>query len=407
MLHGVGDQFAHQERRDALVVDLPGGEPASVQALAWPGARGSWVRASVATRHMIGQLRLRADDGPGSGAHRQIRQLIGVILDESFGHHHWYTGLTLDRSSPACPRASGLSIFLNRSTLGILEARSWASSAPVRDAARRNGKRLWDMPDRSPSRDGLRLWAMVAEHAADRGRRVSVADACAVAVSAAHVSGAGLTVMTRSDSGRVVCVTDDVSARVEELQVTLGEGPCVDAYASRAPVLTPDLRGQQALRRWPAFAPAAKRGGRGRGLCVPAADGRRPSGCDGPVPPRAAVPRLRMSCGMRSCWPTPQPCCCWGARAGHDDFLGDASAGLLSEREGYRAEIDQATGMVSVQIGVNVDVAFLRLRAYAYAEDRSLTDVCRDVVARRLRFSADSGRRAGRRRRSWSRTVDE
>ena len=114
------------------------------------------------------------------------------------------------------------------------------------------------MPDRSPSRDGLRLWTMVAAHAADRGRRVSVADACAVAASAAHVSGAGLTVMTRADSGRVVCVTDDVSARVEELQVTLGEGPCVDAYASRAPVLTPDLRGQQALRRWPAFAPAAK-----------------------------------------------------------------------------------------------------------------------------------------------------
>ena len=92
---------------------------------------------------------------------------------------------------------------------------------------------------------------------------------------------------------------------------------------------------------------------------------------------------------MRSCWPTPRRCCCWGARPVRR-LLADASAGLLSEREGYRAEIDQATGMVSVQIGVNVDVAFLRLRAYAYAEDRSLTDVCRDVVARRLRFPADS-----------------
>ena len=54
------------------------------------------------------------------------------------------------------------------------------------------------MPDGPSGREGLRLWAMVAEHAADRGGRVSVADACAVAVSAAHVSGAGLTVMTRT-----------------------------------------------------------------------------------------------------------------------------------------------------------------------------------------------------------------
>jgi hypothetical protein len=66
-----------------------------------------------------------------------------------------------------------------------------------------------------------------------------------------------------------------------------------------------------------------------------------------------------------------------------------AVEGLLSEREGYRAEIDQATGMISVQLGVGIEEAFVRLRAYAYARDRSLTDVARDVVARRLRFTPD------------------
>ncbi len=245
------------------------------------------------------------------------------------------------------------------------------------------------MPDRSPSRDGLRLWTMVAEHAADRGRRISVADACAVAVSTAHVSGAGLTVMTRSDSGRVVCVTDDVSARVEELQVTLGEGPCVDAYASRAPVLTPDLRGQQALRRWPAFAPAAKDVGAAAVYAFPLQMGAVRLGV---MDLYHREPRSLASDELRDALVLADTATMLllGGESGHDDFLGDASAGLLSEREGYRAEIDQATGMVSVQIGVNVDVAFLRLRAYAYAEDRSLTDVCRDVVARRLWFSADS-----------------
>ena len=55
----------------------------------------------------------------------------------------------------------------------------------------------------------------------------------------------------------------------------------------------------------------------------------------------------------------------------------------------HRAEIDQATGMVSVQLGVAVGEAFVRLRAYAYAQDRRLGEVARDVVARRLRLSLD------------------
>ena len=46
--------------------------------------------------------------------------------------------------------------------------------------------------------------------------------------------------------------------------------------------------------------------------------------------------------------------------------------------------------MISVQLGVGVEEAFVRLRAHAYARDRPLTAVARDVVARRLRFAADS-----------------
>src|SRR6202050_473989 len=41
----------------------------------------------------------------------------------------------------------------------------------------------------------------------------------------------------------------------------------------------------------------------------------------------------------------------------------------------HRAEIDQATGMLTVQLGVPVTEGFVRLRAYAYSEDRRLADV--------------------------------
>lgn len=57
---------------------------------------------------------------------------------------------------------------------------------------------------------------------------------------------------------------------------------------------------------------------------------------------------------------------------------------------GYGAEIYQATGMLTVQLGVGITEAFVRLRAHAYAHGRRVTDVATDVVARRLRFSPDA-----------------
>jgi hypothetical protein len=47
--------------------------------------------------------------------------------------------------------------------------------------------------------------------------------------------------------------------------------------------------------------------------------------------------------------------------------------------------------MITVQLGVNAEIAFARLRAHAFAHNRRLRDVARDVVARRLRFEPDGG----------------
>jgi AmiR/NasT family two-component response regulator len=54
-----------------------------------------------------------------------------------------------------------------------------------------------------------------------------------------------------------------------------------------------------------------------------------------------------------------------------------------------RAELFQAQGMVMVQLGISIGEAMARMRAYAYAHDRRLSEVARDVVARRLRFDPD------------------
>ena len=80
------------------------------------------------------------------------------------------------------------------------------------------------------------------------------------------------------------------------------------------------------------------------------------------------------------------------------DPAGEARSDWAASRDGMRhPEVHQATGMIIVQLGVTAEIAFARLRAHAYAHDRRLRDVARDVVTRRLRFEPDgSGDYAGR-----------
>ena len=45
--------------------------------------------------------------------------------------------------------------------------------------------------------------------------------------------------------------------------------------------------------------------------------------------------------------------------------------------------------MLTEQLGVSITEAFARLRAYAYAQDRRLSDIAHDIVTRRLRPDPD------------------
>ena len=105
------------------------------------------------------------------------------------------------------------------------------------------------------------LWGLIAAHAAAAGRRVSVADVCAVAVCSAQASGAWLAAASSRGPDFVMCVTDRVSEQLAELQLTLGEGPCHDVLTAAAPVLAGDLGDQESGRRWPAFTPEARNAG--------------------------------------------------------------------------------------------------------------------------------------------------
>ena len=106
-----------------------------------------------------------------------------------------------------------------------------------------------------------------------RGGRVSAADVCAAVVPAVQVTGAWLSAARDAQAGHLMRVTDEVSERLAELQLTLGEGPSLDASASGGPALASDLADGESGSRWPAFAPAACRAGAAAVFAFPLAVG--------------------------------------------------------------------------------------------------------------------------------------
>jgi hypothetical protein len=240
------------------------------------------------------------------------------------------------------------------------------------------------------------VWGLVARHAAAAGRRVSVADVCAVAVESVQVSGAWVTVSGGGGPDFVMCVTDPVAEQLAELQLTLGEGPCHDVLTSAAPVLAADLGDGESGRWWPGFAPQALRLGAGAVFAFPLSIGTIRAGvmglyrdAPGPLPdPRLGDALILADAATILLLDEAQ----------HDgDGAPAATGGLPVNGQSpdlalHRAEIDQATGMVTLQLGVGIAEAFVRLRAYAYTHDQRLADVASDIVARRLRLHDDPGR---------------
>jgi ANTAR domain. len=195
---------------------------------------------------------------------------------------------------------------------------------------------------------------------------------CLGCVQHLSVSGAGVSVFAGSGRRDIVFATDYVSAQIEELQVSLGEGPCIDAWSSRLPVIEPDLL-RTSLARWPVFAPAARAAGASAVFALPLQVGQARVG---------ALDVYRDTPGGLN-----------DAEIAVAVRIGDAVTQVLLRLEpapsDFSAEIYQAAGMITVQLEVDIAEALARLRAHAYAEERPLSEVARDVVGRRLRLDRD------------------
>jgi hypothetical protein len=236
-----------------------------------------------------------------------------------------------------------------------------------------------------------RLWKLVAEQAAVRGGQVSARDVCAAVVPGVQVTGAWLSAARGVEAGHLMWVTDEVSERLAELQLTLGEGPSLDASASGGPALASDLTDGESGFRWPAFTSAACAAGAAAVFAFPLAVGAIRAGVLGLYRDRAG-PLSDFQLGDALVFADTATLLLLDA----GDHAATATTGLGTGPGGqpaglalHRAEIDQATGMLTEQLGVNITDAFTRLRAYAYVNDLRLADVARDIVGHRLRLPSD------------------
>jgi ANTAR domain/GAF domain len=229
---------------------------------------------------------------------------------------------------------------------------------------------------------GDRLARILAELSVDDDGRWSSARLCEATRDVVRVSGAGVMLMSGDLPGGSVCTTNDVSQTIEELQYTLGEGPCVDAHAQGRVVLEPDLV-RPDTPRWPAFSPQAVDAGVRAMFAFPLRVGSVRLGAvdlyrdrAGPLTDDEHADALVMA----------QVIAFWIL-----DVQAHAPAGSvaseLEEAADFHTVVHNAAGMVSVQLGVSVTEALIRLRAYAFSNDRLLREVADDVVARKLRFA--------------------
>lgn len=235
---------------------------------------------------------------------------------------------------------------------------------------------------------GDRMLRILAKLSSGSTTEAEPARLCEVCAEASGMSGAGIMLMTGDTQQGSVCSSNPVSALIEELQFTLGEGPCVDAHTQDRPVLEPDLA-DPATPRWLGFTGPAVAAGARAVFGFPLQVGSVRLGAlnlyrdqPGPMSDDQYADSLVLA-GV-------------AARA-LLAMQAHAVPGTLSteleEGANFRFVVHQASGMVAVQLGVGVGEALARLRAYAFGNELLLIDVAEAIVARKLRLGTEEAER--------------
>lgn len=233
--------------------------------------------------------------------------------------------------------------------------------------------------------DGIRAGLGVA--VAGASTALEAADRlCVACVELLEVDGASISLIHRGASRGTFGSSGALSRRLDELQFTYGEGPCLDAVASGLPVLAGDV-GSPDERRWPVLTPALAGHGVQAVFALPVSIATHRIGALDLFRERAGTLSDRtLSGGLLAAELAALPLL---DLMGSDVDWAEAAEGgdgweQLASLE--RVEVYQATGMIVGALSVSPVEALVVLRARAFASSTTASALAYDIVERRVRL---------------------
>ena len=203
---------------------------------------------------------------------------------------------------------------------------------------------------------------------------------CSAAAGMLGSPGVGIAMVTDDGHLQTVCAVGLGSAG-EELQLTLGEGPTYESYRRGQPVLIDDLAHEEG---WPVLGRGASEAGIRAIFAFPLRYGAAEFGAltlyrdkPGPLDDGQYGDALVFARVVLDLLLTAQ----------EEQASGDLSD-MFTAHGSSPWQIHQATGMVSVQLGISLRDAIAMLRGHAFSSGRSISETARDVVAGRLQLEA-------------------
>lgn len=234
---------------------------------------------------------------------------------------------------------------------------------------------------------------------------------CEACLGLLDVDGASISLTLDGTNRGTFGASSALGRQLDELQFTLGEGPCVDAVHEGMPVLVADLD-DPAETRWPAFADAVLQAGVSAVFALPVSLlTARVGALDLFRHRRGRLSDHALAGGLLAAELAALPLL--DLLAGHDGgtavgsrSFGSEQAGLLDQEDNLddmstqgkdawtqlasfnRVEVYQATGMLMGALDVDQAEALVRLRAYAYARDKTAPQVAEAIVERQVSLTS-------------------
>ena len=221
----------------------------------------------------------------------------------------------------------------------------------------------------------LTIFGLIADR---EGSEPHAGTLCHVAAAVTELDGAAIALVSAGPQYTSLCTSDEVAAKLLDVELTVGEGPTIDACSADGVVEDSSMH-STVPSRWMAYASLAKASGAHAVFAFPV---------------RTGAVRIGALCLYRD---TPGQLTLAQSADGYlmASVVGRAVlsmqagaaegslAATLERESSFDFAVHQAAGMVAMQGAMSVGDAQVALRSHAFSSNTSLADLSQRVVARR------------------------